>query len=199
VMIWLLQHSITVAERDRRAEAARIAAAETEQRRGKNSSGWWEDEERRRREEERIGALIEEARQWRNAAEMCQHGCIGRFYAAYVSLFDEMAHKERFHLLDGDHTVADGVEVLLVRGHTPGSQIVAVDVPGGRAVVAGDAIRLNENYPANIPNAIHIDVRDAIAAIERVRRLEPISLYTGHDPSNCLDLSGKRTAFSINT
>lgn len=70
VMGYLLENSITVAERDRRADAARKAAAEAEALRAKAELQQLKAEEVRRREEERINALIERAERWNKACRI---------------------------------------------------------------------------------------------------------------------------------
>jgi glyoxylase-like metal-dependent hydrolase (beta-lactamase superfamily II) len=119
---------------------------------------------------------------------MRNHPSIGRFYSDDLSVFRALAERDRLQLLDGDGVIADGVEALHVGGHTPGSQVVVVDVDDGRAVICGDAIPLNRNFTDDIPNGIHGDVRDAIRAMERVRRLHPVRIYTGHDAQAQLEL-----------
>lgn len=113
---------------------------------------------------------------------------IGRFYSEDVDKFHSLVDRGRFRLLKGDESIAEGLDALHVGGHTPGSQVVVVRTREGPAVICGDVIPLNRNYLDNIPNGIHIDVRQAIAAIERVRQLEPASLYAGHDPQSKLQL-----------
>ena len=112
---------------------------------------------------------------------------IGRFYDD-VARFANWAQQGRFRLLDGDEAIADGVRALRVGGHTPGHQVVSVDVDGGTAVIAGDAIPLNRNYLERIPTAIHIDLLEAIESLSRVEALKPIALYTAHDPEPVLRL-----------
>jgi hypothetical protein len=70
VMIWLFQHSITVAERDRRAEEARIAAAERARKEREAEIARWKAEDERRKERERVAGLLEEVKQWRAAMEI---------------------------------------------------------------------------------------------------------------------------------
>ncbi|HEX3468612.1 MAG TPA: N-acyl homoserine lactonase family protein [Candidatus Elarobacter sp.] len=125
---------------------------------------------------------------------MQRHPSIGRFYSDDLSAFTTLAEQGRLRLLDGDAAVADGVAVWHVGGHTPGSQMVVVDVDGGRAVICGDAIPLNRNFTDDIPTSIHGDVRDAIRAMERVRALAPLRIYTGHDPEAQLDLAAPALA-----
>lgn len=52
----------------------------------------------------------------------------------------------RFELLDGDSEIADGVRVIATPGHTVGHQSVIVDMPGGSAVMIGDAAFTSEIY-----------------------------------------------------
>lgn len=112
---------------------------------------------------------------------------VGRFYSD-IERFMRWSDEGRFRLLDGDETIVDGVRALRVGGHTPGHQMVQVDVDGGTAIIAGDAIPLNRNYVERIPTAIHIDLAEAIGALDRVRALAPLALYTGHDVEPMLPL-----------
>lgn len=105
---------------------------------------------------------------------------VGRFYSD-VDRFIRWTDSGRFRLLDGDDTVMDGVRALRVGGHTPGHQMVAVEVSDGTAVIAGDAIPINRNLLERIPTAIHVDLREAIDALNRVREVHPTAVFTGHD------------------
>ena len=70
VMIWLFQHSITVAERDRRAEEARIAAEERAKKQREAEIARWKAEEKRREEKERVDDLLDDVKQWSKAVEL---------------------------------------------------------------------------------------------------------------------------------
>jgi hypothetical protein len=70
VMIWLFEHSITVAERDRRAEEARVAAAERARKGHEAEVARWKAEDERRKEKERVTELLDEAKHWRKAVEL---------------------------------------------------------------------------------------------------------------------------------
>ena len=115
---------------------------------------------------------------------------IGRFYSD-IEKFQTMVTRGRFRLLQGDERLADGIEAVRVGGHTPGSQMLFVDVPGGRAVIAGDAIPLNRNFLGNVPPGIHLNLCEAIDALERARSIKPVALFTGHDPIAKLDLTDR--------
>ena len=51
-------------------------------------------------------------------------------------------------LLDGDHALADGIDLQLAPGHTPGHQIVRLRSDGAGAIISADAF----NHPIQIPH-----------------------------------------------
>src|SRR5579859_3811266 len=52
----------------------------------------------------------------------------------------------RFELLDGDAEIAEGIRVVATPGHTVGHQSVLIDMPGGAAVMIGDAAYTSDIY-----------------------------------------------------
>jgi hypothetical protein len=69
-MIWLFQHSITVAERERRAEESRLAAAERARIAHEAEMARWKAEEQRRKEKERVDDLLGKVQLWREAEDL---------------------------------------------------------------------------------------------------------------------------------
>ncbi|MFC1928249.1 N-acyl homoserine lactonase family protein [Chloroflexota bacterium] len=100
----------------------------------------------------------------------------------------------RVRFVDGDEEIMPGIRVVLVGGHTPGSQIVAVQTTKGTAVLACDAVHfyeeLNDNispdrracWPATSGTAE--DECQSLLAYETLRRLatSPDLIIAGHDP-----------------
>jgi len=133
------------------------------------------------------------AEQFPNATFLAQHGEIEFFRSRkreHPSMNRFFSHQEylgklievgRIKPIDGDTTIVEGIAAIRVGGHTPGSQMLVVDTAEGKAVITGDAVPLHRNYLENIPSGIVVDVFEAIAAIERVRALQPVAIYTGHD------------------
>lgn len=66
--------------------------------------------------------------------------------------------------------------------------MLLVETDEGRCVLTGDAIPTHRNYLENIPSGILVDLGEAIGAIERVRNLDPVAIYTGHDKTSRLTL-----------
>lgn len=68
----------------------------------------------------------------------------------------------RFKMIDGDYRLAEGIELVHLPGHTPGSMGVLVDTERGRHLIAGDcvpnlALWENREFGLPLPAAIHVD------------------------------------------
>lgn len=87
-----------------------------------------------------------------------------------------------FH--DGDATIAPGVELLLIGGHTRGLQSVRVATQRGRVVLASDASHYYENFERERPFPIVYNVADMLAGHRRLVAAadSPDHVVPGHDP-----------------
>ena len=86
--------------------------------------------------------------------------------------------------VEGDATVADGIEVVFSPGHTVGGQSVAVNTAKGRAIITGFCCN-DKNFPARGPAVapgVHINLADAYDSIQKIRRMAEI-LIPIHDLS----------------
>lgn len=111
--------------------------------------------------------------------------CFDRFFSHHDEL-GALIEEGRIQSLPGDCVVEDGIEVLQVGGHTPGSQMVRVKTPDGWALLTGDAVPLNRNFVEDIPSGICSSLIEATDALKRARGLRPVAIYTGHDPAEVL-------------
>jgi glyoxylase-like metal-dependent hydrolase (beta-lactamase superfamily II) len=116
------------------------------------------------------------------------HPVTARFFG-HREMLTALLDSGRVEPVEGERELRDGVRLMRVGGHTPGSQIVTVRREDGLAVIAGDAIPLNRNYTDFVPNGILVNVVDAVAALKTVRALAPVELYTGHDLEPSLRLT----------
>lgn len=107
------------------------------------------------------------------------HPATSRF--SHREMLTALLDSGRVEPVDGERELRDGVRLVHVGGHTPGSQIVTVRRADGLAVIAADAIPLNRNFTDFVPNGILVNVVDAVAALRTVRALAPVEVYTGHD------------------
>ena len=83
-------------------------------------------------------------------------------------------------VLPGPATLAPGLRVELVPGHTPGSQAAVVDTPHGTFAIAGDAVMAYANVEDDVPPGFHTSVDDAVESIDRLAGLAD-SLLPAHD------------------
>ena len=109
-----------------------------------------------------------------------EHPATSRFFS-HQEMLTDLLNSGRVRSVEGDCLLRNGIRLVHVGGHTPGSQIVVVERADGLAVISGDVIPLNRNYTDFVPNGILVNVVDAIAALKTVRALAPVEIYTGHD------------------
>jgi glyoxylase-like metal-dependent hydrolase (beta-lactamase superfamily II) len=86
-----------------------------------------------------------------------------------------------FEILDGDCEVADGIRCITAPGHTPGSQMVLVDTPGGTYCLAGDNAFLYENIEHTIAPGHVYSRADWFTSMSKARQLSD-RILPSHDP-----------------
>ncbi|BDA86537.1 hypothetical protein Sa4125_40790 [Aureimonas sp. SA4125] len=91
----------------------------------------------------------------------------------------------RWHLIDGDWQMMNGLELILTRGHTAGHQSLVITLPeSGVKVLTGDAADLAENFEREVLGSS----MDDAASLASIRRLKQIVATTSgelivlHDP-----------------
>jgi glyoxylase-like metal-dependent hydrolase (beta-lactamase superfamily II) len=80
---------------------------------------------------------------------------------------------ERIVAMEGEQEVCPGVRVMLLPGHTPGSQGVVVETADGPWIIAGDMVPLYENWlggdaSKRIPGGIYQNLFDYEASFQRM-------------------------------
>ncbi len=88
----------------------------------------------------------------------------------------------RTHPISAPTTVlAEGVELVLTPGHSPGHLAVVVHEPAGRLLVAGDAVPTRRAWLRGRPDHVYDDASLAEASVARLQALEPTRVVPGHD------------------
>jgi glyoxylase-like metal-dependent hydrolase (beta-lactamase superfamily II) len=87
-------------------------------------------------------------------------------------------------VLDGDAEIADGLSAHLVRGHSPGLQVVRVRTAAGWVVLAADAAHFYENIERDRPYAVVNHLPSMYDAFDTIRGLADgdTLVVAGHDP-----------------
>lgn len=99
-------------------------------------------------------------------------GMVRRVYAGRV----------RFHA--GDATLAPGVTLHRIGGHTRGLQVVRVTTARGPIVLASDAAHFRANLERRNPFPIFVDLQAVLDGYDRLLELAPSldHVIPGHDP-----------------
>lgn len=96
------------------------------------------------------------------------------------------AHGEgRVRTFAGSLSLAPGIELLEVGGHTPGQSVVRVATSEGDVLLASDAVHYYEEFEADLPFAFVADLPKMYAGFDRIRELLASGvqhLVCGHDP-----------------
>lgn len=115
---------------------------------------------------------------------MC-HGVLrGPFSAEHVCQMVRRVYSGRVAFHDGDAEVAPGVTVHRTGGHSRGLQVVRVRTRMGWLVLASDAAHYAENWIAEKPFPIVVDVEDMLRGFRTIRALASTAelVVPGHDP-----------------
>jgi len=117
-----------------------------------------------------------------------RHMCHGLFRHAYdvedvVSLVRRV-YAERVQFHQGPETLAPGIELIKIGGHTKGLQSVRVHTSRGWVVLASDASHFYENMERPSPFPIVFHVGDMVAGYGKLRAAaaSPQHIIPGHDP-----------------
>jgi glyoxylase-like metal-dependent hydrolase (beta-lactamase superfamily II) len=93
--------------------------------------------------------------------------------------------EDRLEFFEGRTTLAPGVEVIEVGGHTPGQSVVKVNTSEGTVLLASDAIHFYEEYEADRPFMSVASLVDMYEAFDVIRTMsksgEIHHLVSGHD------------------
>jgi glyoxylase-like metal-dependent hydrolase (beta-lactamase superfamily II) len=103
-----------------------------------------------------------------------------------IALLRRARAEGRLTLFTGQHTVAPGIELTEVGGHTPGQLIASVTTrDGGAVVLASDALHFYEEVERDRPFAVLADLPGMYRAYDTLAQLatQPRThLVAGHDP-----------------
>jgi glyoxylase-like metal-dependent hydrolase (beta-lactamase superfamily II) len=116
---------------------------------------------------------------------MCQ-GCIrGAFDVEDVVTMVRAVYAERVEFHDGDASIAPGVSLHHIGGHTDGLQMVRVQTSRGPVVLASDAAHFYDNFNRRDPFPIVFNLGDMAQGWNKARVLaggDETRIIPGHDP-----------------
>ena len=106
---------------------------------------------------------------------------------------ERLKQEGRIELIEGDVELYPGLELLKAGGHTPGSQMVALETAAGRAVLCGDIAYTFKNIRDHVPVGWYHNLADTVVALERAlsKAGRPDLAFPNHDTEI---MQGKRVA-----
>ena len=115
---------------------------------------------------------------------MCPGPLQDPFTADHVCQMVRKVYSGRVVFHEGDASVAPGVTVHKIGGHSRGLQCVRVATERGPVVLASDAAHFYESYEEKRRFHIVVDVEDMLKGYDRVVELaaSPQHVVPGHDP-----------------
>jgi len=102
-----------------------------------------------------------------------------------VELLADLDRAGRVTRVDGRHRLTDGIELMVVGGHTPGQLIVRVSTDWGSALLASDAVHYYDELDDDRPFVVVADLEQMYRGFDTVAEIaaEPgVALVAGHDP-----------------
>lgn len=89
---------------------------------------------------------------------------------------------EKIEIIDGDYEVEEGVKIILIPSHSPGSQGVLIDTEKGKYFIAGDAVGLFECWDTvpHVPSGIFNNLEDYYESFDKIEKIADYVL-PGHD------------------
>lgn len=115
-----------------------------------------------------------------------RHRCMHEAYnLADVVGMVKQVYQGRVNFHDGDATLAPGLSVHLIGGHTMGLQVVRVHTARGWVVLASDASHYYQNIEEKRPFPVVFNVGDMVEGWQRLNELadSPKHVIPGHDPA----------------
>jgi glyoxylase-like metal-dependent hydrolase (beta-lactamase superfamily II) len=106
------------------------------------------------------------------------------YEAADITAATALLHAGRLTLHAGEATIAPGLSLHHVGGHTDGLQVVRVRTRRGWMCLATDSVAHRANLERRVPFPVLFHVGDALAAFDTVSALAdgPDLVIPGHDP-----------------
>jgi glyoxylase-like metal-dependent hydrolase (beta-lactamase superfamily II) len=96
---------------------------------------------------------------------------------------EKLKNQKRIELIDGDVELYPGLDLLKAGGHTPGSQMVALQTAAGKAVLCGDIAYTLRNIREHHPVGWYYNLGDTVAALDRALETaaRPDLAFPNHD------------------
>lgn len=94
----------------------------------------------------------------------------------------ELEGSKRLVLVEGDRSMAPGLELLFAPGHTVGLQAVMVQTVKGKLILASDCAHIHRSFKDDIPSCLITDMVAWLKSYDKLRGKTSLELiFPGHD------------------
>ena len=96
---------------------------------------------------------------------------------------EKLNRENRIQLIDGDLELYPGLDLIKAGGHTPGSQMIAIETAAGKAVLCGDIAYTMTNIRNRHPVGWYYHLGDTVTALDRAlaTAARPDLAFPNHD------------------
>ncbi len=89
---------------------------------------------------------------------------------------------QRLVLVEGDRSIAPGLQLLLAPGHTVGLQALMVNTAKGKLILASDCAHIHRSFKEDIPSCLITDMVAWLKSYDKLRAKTSLELiFPGHD------------------
>lgn len=108
----------------------------------------------------------------------------------FQGITDSLANKvladlegsKRLVLVEGDRSIAPGLQLLLAPGHTVGLQALMVQTSKGKLILASDCAHIRRSFKEDIPSCLITDMVAWLKSYDKLRGKTSLELiFPGHD------------------
>lgn len=105
------------------------------------------------------------------------------YHRDHVRAAVSLVYERRVTFVDGDTTMAPGIELYHIPGHSPGHLSVRVLTERGWVLLAIDAAHFVENMVERRPYPLYLDLAQTMRGYDRLREISPdlSMIFGGHD------------------
>lgn len=104
------------------------------------------------------------------------------YYEKHLGKPEFVDYLDRIDIIEGDHEIEPGVDLILIPGHSPGFQGVLVNTERGKYLIAGDAVGLFECWETipHVPSGLFVNLAEYYESLGKIERVADFVL-PGHD------------------
>lgn len=97
----------------------------------------------------------------------------------------QLKSEGRLQVISDHFSPVKGIQLLALGGHTPGSQVIVVDIENKPVIFCGDLGYFYRNFEEDNPPMLNLDIPECLIAYQNIKKIimeKKGLLIPGHDP-----------------